>query len=97
MAKNKKNKKLSNAESTFPTTIELKTFRGIKTQVKERINLELTVMIIMHNVIKITAKSELIKHRRSTIDMIDELQGNFIEKNIKNTLAVVKKFKLISS
>ena len=46
MAKNKKNKKLSNAESTFPTTIELKTFRGIKTQGKKRVNLELTVMII---------------------------------------------------
>ena len=91
-----KNKRSAYAEGTFAATIEIRNFRGIKTRGEERVNLELTPMMIIHNILKIAAKMEIIvlkkvlryiksekKHRRATMDMLYELQGNFIEKNGK--------------
>ena len=91
-----KNKRSSYAEGTFATNLENRNFRGLKVLGQQRVNLELTLIMILHNILKIIANVELIvlkkvlryiksekKHRRASIDMLYELQGNFIEKNGK--------------
>ena len=91
-----KDKRSSYAEGTFAANIDIRNFRGIKVRGIENVDLELTPLMIIHNILKIFKNMELNvlkkvlkyiksekKHRRASMDMLYELQGNFIEKDGK--------------
>ena len=91
-----KDKRSSYAEGTFAANIYIRNFRGIKLRGIENVDLELTPLMIIHNILKIFKNMELNvlkkvlkyiksekKHRRASMDMLFELQGNFIEKDGK--------------
>lgn len=89
-------KRGSYCEGGFGTLFEARKFRGIKTRGEENADAELTRFTIIHNVLKIVFNVEINvlkkvlkyikiekKHRRATMDMLYELQGNFIFENGK--------------
>ena len=84
------------AEGNFAILLGIRNFRGIKVLGIDKVDLELTRFVIVHNTMKIAENMELTvlkkvlkyiksqkKNRRATIDMLYELQGNFIEKDGK--------------
>ena len=88
-------KRSSYAEGTFALQLRIRNFRGIRVRGEERVDLELTRFIIQHNIFKIFTYVDLIvlkkileyikaqkKTRRATMDMLWELQGNVIKKDM---------------
>ena len=84
------------AEGSFAIQLAVRNFRRIKVRGEDNVDLELTRFITQHNILKIFANVDIIvlkkvlryiknqkKTRRATMDMLWELQGNFIVKDGK--------------